>query len=204
MKVLIVKEDGLIYAAEVPEEPTMGICSSEPIPNCYEQPNCLCAKEWKPYRAALASAKESAIPVSDQEKVIRVLLNAHGVKAMSSFDPIKPKPGIYPIPGLQWKVDLTHLVAILKESTPSDFKKFSMMKEEPRSVASDRTELSSTDHIADVGKMVGKTAPSTEQESQEVSYNEYLEAVGADDNNTYARKIYERLIHNGFTITRKS
>ena len=30
----------------------------------------------------------------------------------------------------------------------------------------------STDHIADVGKMVGKTDPSTEQESQEELWNE--------------------------------
>ena len=51
--------------------------------------------------------------------------------------------------------------------------------------------------------MLGRESTPSETERQEVSYNEYLEAVGADDNNTYARKIYERLIHNGFTITRK-
>lgn len=38
---------------------------------------------------------------------------------------------------------------------------------------------------------------------QEISYTDYLVAIDAEDNNTYARKIYERLQHNGFKITHR-
>lgn len=107
-KALIVKEDGLIYVGEVPEEPKFG----NPI---YEGVRTELIR--RDYQRALASAKDSAILVSDQEKAIGILM-LHVDHLIHKRPALKP--GIYPIPDLQWKVDLTHLVAILKESTPSE------------------------------------------------------------------------------------
>lgn len=185
------------------------------------------AEEFSPYVSSYAApylkqyenelTSTERILVSNQD-VAQELLYNHIEENIDRLIRKRPsiKPGIYPIPDLQWEVkeeligvasNVTPFgsvsefrqVAILKESTPSHFngcsptacgcksladcpnnqpqitvigqcfrfKKFSTMQEEPRSVASDHTELSSTDYIADVGKMVGKTDPSTEQESQE-------------------------------------
>lgn len=128
---LIVKEDGLIYVNEVPEEPRSGICSPEPRWNCYQLPGCICAREWNPYRTALASAKETAILCVDQEKAHGIIWRNHASqKDRQQGNALKP--GIYPIPDLQWEVKeeleypIDHTsyppyrqVAILKESTPS-------------------------------------------------------------------------------------
>ena len=131
---LIVKEDGLIYAAEVPEWPN------------YVEDNHLWNHNLEMrYEVALTSAKESALLCADQEKANKLLI---GVGVLFNTATLKPKPGIYPIPDLQWEVKRTKKcnpawgscekesghkgshaqfpkfspkqVAILKESTPSE------------------------------------------------------------------------------------
>lgn len=89
------------------------------------------------YEYALSAAKESAIEFADQEQAEAVLDKVYNGawRKNKPFD--NPKPGIYPIHGLQWEVieacshdscpvdaGCEHCqkpvkVAILKESTPS-------------------------------------------------------------------------------------
>ena len=123
MNALIVKSDGLIYAAELPEEPEK-----------WKEGDSLSYNEaaWHYYNEALASAKESAVLVSDQEKAKAIIKEkfGHDLDQMT----INTAGYEYPIPGLQWDVkydsplglidDSPYVtdkqVAILKESTPSN------------------------------------------------------------------------------------
>ena len=112
MKALIVKDDGLIYAAEVPEEPKRTIWVRDFVR--YNE-------DMAKYRSAIASAKESAVLVSDQERAGELIFWDWFNKSGEDDTYLALKPGIYPIPDLQWEEDEGHLckVAILKESTPS-------------------------------------------------------------------------------------
>ena len=147
MKALIVKEDGLIYAAEVPEQPKHT-----------GDPN-LDMSNGRRYAYGIEAAKESAVLLSDQEKAARLI----GQKYQDAYHKTHPmkwdiKPGIYSIEGLDWEVGSKC------ELWCSDCKAFDWSTCRKRQVAILKE---STDHIADVGKMVGKTDPETEQESQE-------------------------------------
>lgn len=95
MKALIVKDDGLIYVAEVPEEkPLMDISGSEAYPQMVYD------AEMEEYEEALASAKENAVLCADQEKARKILLEYHGDgNLLQRFE------GIYPIPDLQYEVN---------------------------------------------------------------------------------------------------
>ena len=153
---LIVKEDGLIYAAEVAEEPTKTEYEH------YYDVAWLTTLDL--HRRAVQSAKESAVLLSDQEKAARLI----GQKYQDAYHKTHPmkwdiKPGIYPIEGLDWEVGSKC------ELWCSDCKAFDWSTCRKRQVAILKE---STDHIADVGKMVGKTDPSTEQESQEELWND--------------------------------
>lgn len=90
MKAAIVKPDGLIYVNEVPEEPK----------NCYNTSCsqwCVCPR-MKDYQKALASAKESAILVSDQEHAKTLLQQLLG--------PTIPTNKVFMIPDLKWEVKI--------------------------------------------------------------------------------------------------
>lgn len=91
-KCLIVKEDGLIYAAEVPEEP---------VRTDYEYYYDIAwATTLDLYRRAVQYAKESAVLCADQEKAIGLLyMNASRDNFQFRGDYVVGiKPGIYPIP----------------------------------------------------------------------------------------------------------
>lgn len=136
---LIVKDDGLIYVNEVPEQPTVGGKTYEGIadPGTYNAMK-------SDYERALASAKDSAILVSNHNEAFFILQDHYMPRGSKEF---KLVPGIYPIPDLQWEVvdntyihegsgkywedepvkmkrllDLPETYAILKESTPSEVK----------------------------------------------------------------------------------
>lgn len=108
MKALEVKEDGLIYAAEVPEKPSQ-------TTGYYPTPSIA----FREYDIALASAKESAVLVSDQEKAQQIIINDylkrgdgppfkyHGSLVIGIGE------GIYPIPDLQWDVVDVKLARVL-------------------------------------------------------------------------------------------
>ena len=138
MKALIVKEDGLIYAAEVPEHPKdhpnikSGMDQySEPL-----ETNGFWLKQLADYEKALASAKESAVLVSDQEKA-RELIIRKGSISRDKDGFYQPIVGVHPIPDLHWttvdvkiarilstdgkhkQMPLTGTLAIHKERTPS-------------------------------------------------------------------------------------
>lgn len=132
MKALIVKSDGLIYAAEVPKEPH--VCMSYVLVYC-SLTVCKCHDEQKAYERMVASAKESAVLCADQEKAKEIIKEkfGHDLDQMN----INTSGYEYPIPDLQWEVKEKHeilrytsivtgdlvphvvsrQVAILKEST---------------------------------------------------------------------------------------
>lgn len=90
---LIVKEDGLIYVNEVPEEPEY--CREFKGTDC-QGSECHCMLHKIRYDRALASAKETAVLCADQEQARDLVWQFH--KAF-----YKVPPGIYPIPDLQWE-----------------------------------------------------------------------------------------------------
>lgn len=95
---LIVKEDGLIYVNQVPEEPKhehYGLTQDD-TEDFWDD-----AEEHK---KALASAKETAVLCADQEQARELLFVKHCIFPKEIA--LKQATGIYPIPGLQWtKVD---------------------------------------------------------------------------------------------------
>lgn len=113
---LIVKEDGLIYVNEVPEENEFYRQDSARLPN---------SKTFfmVEYTKALTSAKESAILVSDQEQATGLIyMNASRDNFQHRGNYVVGiKPGIYPIPDLKWEVKeggylmngILHSVAII-------------------------------------------------------------------------------------------
>lgn len=126
MTALIVKEDGLIYVNEVPEEPKCyhELSLSHEICETMTEGNCSCVR----HQQALASAKENAVLCADQEQA-RDLIFKPGMKVIIGgevtllewaklyakvHDGGEPwqtmkyrltlKSGIYPIPDLKWEV----------------------------------------------------------------------------------------------------
>lgn len=167
MKALIVKEDGLIYAAELPvgridsnglwsAPESFDWQSAEGLRLYKELANNPSPEHW--YEKALASAKESAVLVSDQEKAIRLIYENLGETTpiwngwINMFKK-NAVPKVYPIPGLQWEVK-EETIGVLSGASPfgsvSEFREVAILKE-------------SSDHIADVGKMV---IPSTESQEE--------------------------------------
>jgi hypothetical protein len=63
----------LIEGDTMPPEPEYGICSEEPRPDCFNNEDCRCGLQWKPYRNALQAAKVSSIPIQDQEKALDIM-----------------------------------------------------------------------------------------------------------------------------------
>lgn len=95
---LIVKEDGLIYVNEVPEEPEY--CREFKGTDC-QGSECHCMLHKIRYDRALASAKENAVLCADQEQAKTLILRNHRIEV--DLDPIEFTEGIYPIPDLQWE-----------------------------------------------------------------------------------------------------
>lgn len=106
MKVLIVKSDGLIYAAEVPEEPKYCTDFGDIILICGNT-FCKCDSQLKGYRHNLNSAKESAIRCDHQEQAAGIIVLNHS-NCMTYRGSLATgiKPGIYPIPGLTWSIQI--------------------------------------------------------------------------------------------------
>lgn len=121
-KCLIVKEDGLIYVNEVPEEPEYNGEIGHSI------------NVQKQYYEQLEVAKKNAVLVSNHNQAFFIIQDHFMPKGAKEF---KLLPGIYPIKGLDWEVGSKcelwcsdckafdwstcrkRQVAILKESTPS-------------------------------------------------------------------------------------
>jgi hypothetical protein len=100
MNALIVKEDGLIYVNEVPEEPNWGDCADD---NAMDN-----------YYVALASVKESAILCIDQEQV-KALVMRYSSMGMDKDGFYQPTVGIHPIPGLTFEVKTVKALSVTQQ-----------------------------------------------------------------------------------------
>jgi hypothetical protein len=168
-----------------PEEPTY--CATGPLSsvlcrsvcNTMTDGNCTCVHIQSEYEAALSTAKREAVPLADQEEGKRAIWNSDLEYFTTPFNAWQPEPGkLYPV-DVKWeKKDIE-----FGEPIPGPFGTFFKTKE------------------------VAYLLPSEEvvpvlQSQEELSYNDYLEITGAGKNNIYARKIYERIKHNGYKITK--
>lgn len=108
LKALIVKSDGLIYAAELPEKPK--------FKGDYAQ---------KQYEETLASATENAVLVADQEKAKEIIKAkfGHDIDKMN----INTKGYQYPIPGLEWEVMYDSPLGLITDSPYSTDKKVAVI-----------------------------------------------------------------------------
>lgn len=114
MKALIVKEDGLIYVNEVPEDPELCIMLDKSLKSDVSLSHiscdilgCACDAKQDNHRKALEAAKSTAVLCADQSAA-KGLLYLHGDRSI--YDRcgdavVGFKPGIYPIEGLKCTIN---------------------------------------------------------------------------------------------------
>ena len=181
---------------------------------------CACCQSLAKYESALASAKESAVLVSDQEKAHGIIWRNYASKKDRQHGN-ELKPGIYPIPGLEWELVAKPVqvgfgrwgyeqVAILKESTPSHFNGCSPTACGCKSLADcpnnqpQITVMGQGYKFKKFPDRLKESTPSTEQESQEAIFEviRYCRRTNLECSAGGYKTMFEYLKKN-FTITRK-